>query len=139
MRAPDPDRRPPILLARSDRAVLERAAVEALLEAPRIAGALLDELDRAQVLPDSEVGPEVERLGSVVTFREAADGAVRTIRLIGPEPSLDRGEVSVLTSTGAALLGLRVGQSILWADRVGSERTLTILATYAGAEKEDPS
>jgi len=34
----------------------------------------------------------------------------------------------VLSSLGAALIGLRVGQSILWSDRLGSERLYTVLS-----------
>jgi regulator of nucleoside diphosphate kinase len=120
--------RPPIVLSSAEHAVLERAAMEGLLSAPREAGALLDELSRAQVIDDDEVGPDVVRVGSLVTFREGR-GDPRTIRLIAPDQACrDAHDESVLTSTGAALLGLRVGQSILWPDRIGGERVLTIVS-----------
>jgi regulator of nucleoside diphosphate kinase len=120
--------RPPIVLSSADHAVLERAAMDGLLSAPREAGALLDELSRAQVIDDDEVGPDVVRVGSLVTFREGS-GDPRTIRLIAPDQACrDAHDESVLTSTGAALLGLRVGQSILWPDRIGGERVLTIVS-----------
>ena len=122
-------RRPPILLARSESGVLERAAIEGLLNAPRLAGALLDELRRAQVIDDEALGPDVVRLGSRVTFREGECGDLRTVRLIAPcEVHRGADDESVLSSTGAALLGLRAGQSILWADRVGGEQVLTVVS-----------
>jgi regulator of nucleoside diphosphate kinase len=128
-------RRPPLLLARSERCVLERAAIEGLLNAPRLAGALLDELRRAHVIDDEAIGPDVVRLGSRVTFREGPRGDPRTVRLIAPM-QVDRGadDASVLSSTGAALLGLRAGQSILWADRVGGEQVLTVVSVIPPPE-----
>jgi regulator of nucleoside diphosphate kinase len=123
-------RRPPIVLARSDRAILERAALVALLDAPRVAGALLEEVDRAQVVDDDTIGHDVVRLGSIVTYREGKDGPPLTIHLVTSEARCRHHDaVSVLTSTGAALLGLRTGQSIVWPDRVGAESVLTVLAT----------
>ena len=126
--------RPPIVLSRTDRAILERAAIEGLLHAPRVAGSLLDEVHRAQVVGDDELDQDVVRLGSRVTFQDARLGQRRTIRLLGPEQSgRDAQDTSVLTSIGAALVGLRVGQSILWPDRVGGEQILTIVSVAAAA------
>jgi regulator of nucleoside diphosphate kinase len=122
-------RRPPIVVSFGDRRVLERAAVDGLLRAPRFAGALLDEILRAQVVADVEIGPDIVRLGSRVTFRQGFDGGLRTVRLAGPDERCDTpDEVSVLTSIGTALLGLRAGQSILWPDRLGGEQLLTVVA-----------
>jgi regulator of nucleoside diphosphate kinase len=121
-------KRPPIVLSRSDRAILERAAIEGLLHAPRVAGGLLDEVHRAHVVSDDELDRDVVRIGSLVTFDEEQKGR-RTIRLLGPDQSCrDAQDKSVLTSIGAALIGLRVGQSILWPDRVGGEQILTIVS-----------
>jgi regulator of nucleoside diphosphate kinase len=120
--------RPPIVISRSDRAILERVAVEGLLHAPRVAGALLDEIQRAQVIGDDEVGADVVRIGSRVTFREEPSAELRTARLVAAgQDRRGADDVPVLTSLGAALVGLRVGQSILWPDRVGGERLLTIV------------
>ena len=38
-----------------------------------------------------------------------------------------KGRISVLTPVGAALIGLRPGQSIEWATRTGEIRRLTLL------------
>ena len=40
----------------------------------------------------------------------------------------------MLTPTGAALVGLEVGQSIVWRDRHGGQRQLTVLGTVFEAE-----
>ncbi len=124
----DAPERPPIVLSRSDRTLLERAAIESLLRAPRVAGGLLDELRRARVVADEDLDPDIVRLGARVTFREGADGRPQTTRLVGPDQVVDDAQdTSVLSSIGAALLGLQVGQSIRWRDRVGGEQVLTIV------------
>src|SRR3546814_7210573 len=44
--------------------------------------------------------------------------------------------ISVLTLVGAGLIGLREGQSILWPDRDGRERKLSILKVQQPAKAE---
>ncbi len=125
-------RHPPIVLRASEEAKLYTAALTRLLLSPRSAGPLLDELDRAQVLPDAEVGDEVAGLGSIVEYSEAGDR--RVVELAPPERADPRrGRVSVLSALGAALLGLSPGQSILWCDRAGPRRRLQVHAVTPGA------
>lgn len=126
-------RRPPIVLCVSDRDALERAALAALLTAPRLAGPLLEEVDRALVVSDEALGDGVVRLGSWVVYRDDASGEQRRARLVGPPGGGAAGELSVLTPEGAALIGLRPGQSIRWRDRMGSERLLTVLSAAPAA------
>ena len=57
----------------------------------------------------------------------AAFAVVRVVARPGREASPD--DVSVLSSLGAALVGLRVGQSIVWPDRVGAELVLRVRST----------
>jgi len=127
----DAARRPPIVLCASDRAALERLALAALLSAPRMAGPLLEEIDRAEIVADDALGPEVVRLGSRVVYRDEASGAVRRARLVGSPAGDAPGELSVLTPEGAALIGLQRGQSIRWLDRMGAERLFTIVGVAA--------
>lgn len=129
-----PLRRPPIVLCETDRARLERAALLAMLEAPRVAGALLEEVDRAKVVPDSGLDPERVRLGSLVIYRDEISGEEVCARLVEDTRADAPEEVSVLTAAGAALVGLGIGQSILWSDRRGEERLFTILKTSFGDE-----
>jgi regulator of nucleoside diphosphate kinase len=119
---------PPITLGVSDHRRLQLIAIRALLNDPRNAGALLDEIDRADVIDDALVDESVVRLGDLVTYREHASGEERVVQLLA-QPDEDPGGdmLSVLSSCGAALVGLRVGQSILWCDRRGSEQIYTVL------------
>ena len=128
--------RPPIILRESQEAALYALALDTLLWSPRAAGPLLDELERARVLPDAEVRRDVAGLGSFVEFSE--DGVLRTLQLVTPVLADERrGRVSVLTPVGAALLGLSPGQRILWCDRVGSSRPLTVLTVRPGRLVDD--
>jgi regulator of nucleoside diphosphate kinase len=130
--------RPALTLATSDRDLLERAALDALLASPREAGFLLEEIDRAQVVADDELGDDVVRLGSQVVFVDGVTGARRQARLVSvPAAEAQTGEVSALTSVGAALVGLAVGQSILWEDRRGARRVLRVLAV--GVDRPAPA
>lgn len=65
--------RPPIVLCRSDHQRLTRLAMERLLSMPREAGALLQEVHRATVVPDDEIASDAIWLGSGVSARTTAD------------------------------------------------------------------
>jgi len=120
--------RPPIVLGRSDYGALEKAAISALLRAPRVAGALLEEVDRAGVVADADLPHDAVRLGSWVEFTDSLAGAPRRVRLVERPPArLSPDELSVLTTEGAALVGLREGQTIVWPDRIGTDRVLTVV------------
>ena len=119
-------RRPQIRIGRSDHRRLQQLAFGALLSRPRIAGPLLQELDRATVLADHAVPADVVRIGSWVTYAVAQDAGPRQVKLVCAAPDNAPGTLSALTTTGAALIGLRVGQSILWADHVGGDRLITV-------------
>src|SRR5690606_239679 len=69
------------------------------------------ELDRARVVPDGTLSPDTVRVGSTVTYR--SDTRVQTVELVYPEHAdVASGRISVLSPVGAALVGLRPGQSI---------------------------
>lgn len=87
------------------------------------------ELSRATVLASEQVPRYVATMNSRVRYRDDEAGDVFTVSLVypGDEDSL-LGRVSVLSSTGAALLGLSEGQTIQWASIDGRRRTLTLLA-----------
>lgn len=87
---------------------------------------LLAELDRARVVADGKLAPDVVRMGS--TLRFTTDGGQdRTVTLVFPaDADIATGRVSVLTPIGAALIGLSTGQSIDWTARDGRTHRLTI-------------
>jgi regulator of nucleoside diphosphate kinase len=129
----DASRQPPIVLCVSDRDALERAALAALLTAPRLAGPLLEEVDRALVVADEDLGEGVVRLGSWVVYRDEASGALSRARLVRPPGGGAPDELSALSPEGAALVGLRPGQSIRWLDHMGVERLLTVVGVAVDA------
>ena len=123
--------RPTIVVRASQKAGVYGAAVHGLLTAPRAAAPLLGELERARVLPDDQVADQVAGLESVVEFSE--DGERRTVQLTAPASAdAGRGRVSVLEPVGAALFGRSPGHSVIWCDRIGPARRLTILGVRPG-------
>lgn len=69
------------------------------------------------------------RLGSRVRFRDSGSALVRDVTVVMPtEANIDTARISVVTSVGAALLGLSEGQQINFTLPNGSERALTVIA-----------
>lgn len=107
--------------------------------APDVADYLSRELARAQIVPDQQFDAGVARVGSQVTYKDQG-GQQRVVSLVWPQDAdLNRNRISVLTSIGAALLGMRAGQSIDWPSPVGGARTLTVVdVSHAGAPAPEP-
>lgn len=93
---------------------------------------LLSELERATVAGDDGIPANVVRMGSTVSY--SLDGAQpKTVRLVYPaDADISSGAVSVLTPIGAALLGLKPGQTIGFEARDGTEREIRIIAVFSG-------
>ena len=88
-------------------------AERARAQAPELASRLIEEIERADLRPASEMPGDVVTLGSEVTFRR--DERTQTVHIVAPEDAdIERRRISVLTPVGAALLGLAVGQKISW-------------------------
>lgn len=89
---------------------------------------LLEEIDRARVVPEGKLPPEVVRMGSTVTYRPD-NGEAKTVTLVYPaEADISQQRISVLTPIGTALIGLAKGQSITWTARTGTRHVLSVLA-----------
>lgn len=85
------------------------------------------ELDRAKIISDLEVPPDLVTMNSKVKFLSIPEEKEMTITLVYPsEAKFSEGKVSVLASLGSAILGLRVGQEINWMFPDGKTRTLKI-------------
>ncbi|WP_024869464.1 MULTISPECIES: nucleoside diphosphate kinase regulator [Pseudoxanthomonas] len=103
------------------------ARLEALLDSPVLsrhpaAIALMDELNRAEVLPPEQIPADVVTMHSQVECEDMASGETHMLTLVYPnEADVERGRVSVLAPVGSALLGLSVGQQIDW-DAPGGRR-----------------
>lgn len=123
---------PPVVLDAAHVDTLLRFASAAMPRAPDVADRLLQEIERALVLPSEELPKQVVNIGSVVTFREDANGREQTVTLVlPPDADISAGRVSVVTPIGAALIGLAQGSSIRWQARDGETREMTIVQVNA--------
>ncbi len=120
--------KPRITLTATDHeklSVLANAAANTMSE---VATELMDELDRAHVLPRGRHSADTVCMGCTVDFRDDMTGRVQTVTLVYPnEADISKGQVSVLTPIGTALIGLPVGKSIDWTTRTGETKRLTVL------------
>ena len=74
-----------------------------------------DELDRARVVPASEIPADVVTMHSELALRDLDTGEEMTFRIVFPsEANADRHRISVLAPLGTAVLGYRAGDSIEW-------------------------
>jgi len=91
------------------------------------------ELDRAALVPDTSLPADVVKVGSRVTYRRDA-GAPCGATLVYPQDADPAaGRMSVTSPIGAALLGLRAGQSITRMGWDGDFARFTVLAVVAPA------
>ena len=122
------DSLPRILVSKADEKRLTAIATAASQRVPEASAALLSELERADVLPETAMPTDVVRIGSIIEF-EVDDGLRLKVQLVLPENAdINAGRISVLTPVGAALIGLSPGQSMEWSGNDGKERLLTVLA-----------
>lgn len=118
---------PDIVVNTEDHRMLTKLAYAGINEASTVADDLLYELDRASVVPPEQLSPDVVRMGSTVRYR-TTDGDQREVTLVYPAGAdIDCNCISVMTPIGAALVGLRKGQSITWLTRDGRKQVLTVL------------
>ncbi len=122
--------RPPIVLAESEADRLSLLAQQSLPASG--AQLLLQEIERADVVPDEQLPCDVVRMHAVVEFVDEGRDQRRTVVLVYPrEADIAAGKVSITSPVGAGLIGLSAGQEISWPDRDGRERPLRILRVRA--------
>ncbi|ANG97314.1 MULTISPECIES: nucleoside diphosphate kinase regulator [Brucella] len=93
-----------------------------------VAEELMQELDRAKVVPQKKLPADVVRMGSTVEFR-SNDGHERKVTLVYPgEADIAQGKISILTPIGTALIGLTPGQSMSWTARDGKAHELSVIS-----------
>jgi regulator of nucleoside diphosphate kinase len=130
---------PKIQIPSSDYDRLVEVADRAGQTAPQVAQYLERELGRAQIVPDQEFDPGTARVGSQVTYSDDQSADRRAVTLVWPQQAdVERNRISVLTSVGAALLGLRAGQSIDGPAPLGDARTLTVVGVRNGGAAPGP-
>ena len=121
-------KRPPIHMIDSEADTLTDLALARQEQAPQVSGLLLEEIGRAKIHTAAKVPSDVVTMGSTVAFVDDTNGAARTVQLVYPaDADISAGRVSIMTPVGAGLIGMREGQSILWPDRDGHQRMLSIV------------
>lgn len=120
--------RPPIHINEADHERLSEL-VDALTDPGPGAALLAEELDRAVVVGPRYRGQPFVRLNSTVDYEDVATGQVRRLRVVLPaDARIEEQSVSILSAAGAALIGLRAGQTMRWETADGRARTLRVLA-----------
>lgn len=127
--------RPQITVASSEYQQLLALAVAG--NGDRSAGAdnLWGEMERARVVTDRKLAPDIVRMGSRVIYRTEKDERVEVVLVFPVNADISKDRISVLTPVGAALIGLRTGQSITWEARNGRKSALTVLAVFQPVEE----
>lgn len=121
------DPRPAIILTAPDADRLSALAEAARSRQPAVADMLEAEVARAQLVAPADVPPDAVTMNSHVTFGYAHDKRSHWLTLVYPnEADLDQAKISVTTPVGAALIGLREGQSIAWTTAAGAIRRITL-------------
>ncbi|SEK65687.1 regulator of nucleoside diphosphate kinase [Kosakonia sacchari] len=120
--------RPAIMINERDAERLDRLLEQPDYASLPVADALNDELDRAQMCAPEAMPNNVVTMNSTVKFRELKSGEERVRTLVYPAQMTDSAtQLSVLAPVGAALLGLRVGDSIHWQLPGGTTTDLEVL------------
>lgn len=129
-------KRPPIHMIDSEADTLTNLAIGAEDRLPQVSEMLLEEIGRAKIHGADRLPRDVVAMHATVEFLDEANGTSRTVQLVYPKDAdISAGRISILTPVGAGLIGLREGQSILWPDRDGHERQLSIVkVTQAGRD-----
>lgn len=84
---------------------------------------LESELERAHVVPESDLPANVIAMNSTVELEDLTDGERFTYTLVYPEHAdVDQGRISILAPLGTAMLGYRVGDTFEWPVPAGTIR-----------------
>lgn len=108
--------RPVIVVNRLDAERLQRLIDTTSHKDAAVAEALEVELERAEVVDPAEIPADVVSMNSQVRFTELSRNAQLTRTLVYPHALADTPEgLSVMAPVGAALLGIKAGETIDWA------------------------
>ena len=119
---------PPLFLADSEADILADLALAVRERSPLAADFLLREIDRASTTSPAELPRDVVTMMSCVDFVDEGSGELHSVQLVYPrDADTDLHCISVLTPIGAALIGMRRGEAIDWADLRGARRRLRIV------------
>lgn len=103
-------------------ALIESARYDARLSEDNLT-ALEGELNRARVVPPSDVPSEVITMNSVVRLRDLDTDELEEYELVYPvDADVAHNRISVLAPVGTAILGYRLGDVIEWPVPAGPRR-----------------
>lgn len=118
---------PPIHIVESEADMISDLAWAARDRFPDVSQLLLEEVGRAQLCSRTALPADVAAMGSTILYRDGARGAPRRVELVYPSHAdVALGRISILTPVGAALIGMRAGNAILWPDRDGHLRDILV-------------
>lgn len=116
---------PPVMVLEQDYEQL----VDLICASPRATPGitlLWQELQRATVLPSTYAPDELARVDSRIHFHDLDRRETRMVRLVYPDEAASPNLEPVTSSIGAALLGLRPGDTFQWCGADGLIRTVQI-------------
>lgn len=96
------------------------------------------ELNNAVVVDSCRVPPDVVTMNSRVLFEDESTSERRAVTIVFPQQAdASPGSISVLAPIGTALLGLAVGQSIVWPFPDGEAHCLRVLRIIYQPEADE--
>lgn len=130
---------PEIIVGQEDHRRLTIAALTSVGERGDHMDYLLYELDRARILPDSQLPQDVVRVGSIVRYK-AIPGDELAVKLVMPDEAEQESayRLSVTSPHGAALLGARPGHVMTWLSPDGETLRLKVLSVANPPSGDDP-
>lgn len=115
-----------VILSRADYERL--SALVASRHASETFAALVDELDRAEIVEAENMPGATVAMGAQVDYLDEMTGQTRRVVLVFPgEEDIAAGRISILTPVAIALIGLRAGDTAEWQTRGGDWKRLRIL------------
>ncbi len=117
---------PDIIISESDAEKLDELLAKVSQKDFPGKGNLEQELDRATIVPSSQIPENVVTMNSRVRFKDVNTDKSFTMTLVYPKNAGQENTVSVLAPMGSALLGLSVGQQISWPKPAGGVMTVEI-------------
>lgn len=99
---------------------------------------LLDaELNRASVVIDEELPKDVVSMNSKVSYIDLETRQESIVTLVFPhDAKIEENRISVLAPIGAALIGLRVGQTIEWPLPNGRQKKIQVTSVIYQPEAQ---
>lgn len=124
----DWSRSPEIVIGAKEHKRLTIAAMTEIGDSSDCMDFLLHELDRATIVDDDLLPPDVVRIGSIVRFKPMP-GEEQTVKLVmpGDESLPGNYRLSATSLTGAALLGLKPGDLMSWLSPDGVTHRIKVL------------